>query len=187
MVQQQQEPHRAGRVLTLETQSPRVHSTVWLAPGSVVVGDAAIGPHSSVWYNAVVRGDSDSVTIGARSNIQDGAVVHTQKGNPAILGDDVSVGHNAVVHGARIGDGCLIGMSATVLSGAVVEDGALIAAGALVPQGMRIPKHTLAAGVPARLIRELTDAERIELRVNAERYLGYTATHASAAYLPTEL
>src|SRR5690606_14905024 len=129
-----------------------IHESAWLAPGSVVVGDVEIAADSSIWYNAVVRGDSNAVRIGARTNVQDGVVIHTQRGahgsGSAIIGDDVSIGHNAVVHGATVENGCLIGMNATVLSGAVVGEGSLIAAGALVPQGMKVPPRSLVAGVP---------------------------------------
>lgn len=162
--------------------APRVDPTAWLAPGSVVVGDVTIGAASSVWYNAVVRGDSNSVRIGERSNLQDGVVVHTQRGEggAALIGDDVSVGHNAVLHGARIGNGCLIGMNATVLSGAVVGEGALVAAGALVPQGAVIPAHSLVAGVPGRVVRELREEDREAVRHNSEIYLEYTRYHRDA-------
>lgn len=172
---------RHGLVLAVPPYgSPSLSDTVWLAPGSVIVGDVEIGEHSSVWYNAVVRGDSDAVRIGARTNLQDGVVVHTQAGDPAMIGDDVSVGHGAVVHGARIEDGCLVGMNATVLSGAIVGAGSLVAAGALVPQGMQVPPGSLVAGVPARVVRELREADREAVRLNAERYAGYTAAHRDA-------
>ncbi|QIM16526.1 gamma carbonic anhydrase family protein [Leucobacter insecticola] len=160
--------------------APELHESVWLAPGSVVVGSVRIGADSSVWYNAVVRGDSDSVTIGARSNVQDGVVIHTHRGHPAVIGDDVSIGHNAVVHGATVENGCLIGMSATVLSGAVVGEGSLVAAGALVPQGAVIPPHSLVAGIPGRVVRPLTDADRESVRHNSAVYLDYTTNHRDA-------
>lgn len=160
--------------------APSLHGSVWLAPGSVVVGDVTIGEASSVWYNAVVRGDSDAVRIGARTNLQDGVVVHTQAGNPAVIGDDVSVGHGAIVHGARVERGCLVGMNATVLSGAIVGEGSLVAAGALVPQGMQIPARSLVAGVPARIVRELRDGDEEAVRLNAQRYATYTAAHRAA-------
>lgn len=164
--------------------SPELHETVWLAPGSVVVGNVAIGADSSVWYNAVIRGDSNAVRIGARSNVQDGVVIHTQRGaglsGAAIIGDDVSIGHNAVVHGATIEDGCLIGMNSTVLSGAVVGAGSLIAAGALVPQGAVIPPRSLVAGIPGRVVRELRESDRTAVRENAEVYAAYTANHRAA-------
>ncbi|RGE21506.1 gamma carbonic anhydrase family protein [Leucobacter sp. wl10] len=161
--------------------APNIHPSAWLAPGSIVVGDVTIGADSSVWYNAVVRGDSDSVRIGERSNLQDGVVVHTQRGGDgAVIGDDVSVGHNAVVHGATVEDGCLIGMNATVLSGAVVGEGSLVAAGALVPQGAVIPPRSLVAGVPGRVVRELRDEDREAVRRNSEVYLDYTEHHRAA-------
>ena len=157
--------------------APRVHESVWLGAGALVIGNVTIGRDSSIWYNAVVRGDSEAVYIGARTNVQDGVVIHTFKGQPTRIGDDVSMGHNAVVHGATVEDGCLIGMSATVLNGAVIGTGSLVAAGAVVPQGMVVPAHSLVAGVPARVVRELGDADREAVRANAEAYLGYTAQH----------
>lgn len=160
--------------------APEIHSTAWLAPGSVVVGQVTLGEGSSIWYNAVVRGDSDSVSIGARSNVQDGVVIHTHRGHPAIIGNDVSIGHNAVVHGATIEDGCLIGMNATVLSGAVVGSGSLVAAGALVPQGAVIPPRSLVAGIPGRVVRPLNAEDRESVRLNAEVYLEYTENHRNA-------
>ncbi len=168
--------------------APDVDATAWLAPGSVVVGDVMIGAESSIWYNAVVRGDSGAVRIGARTNVQDGVVVHTQRGGTAndpdagaaIIGDDVSIGHNAVVHAAKIENGCLIGMNATVLSGAIVGEGSLIAAGALVPQGMVVPPHSLVAGVPGRVVRELRESDRQAVRENSEVYAAYTAHHRAA-------
>lgn len=174
---------RHGRVIGVAPYgTPDLHPAVWLAPGSVVVGDVTIGADSSVWYNAVVRGDSNVVRIGARSNLQDGVVVHAQRGDggAAVIGDDVSVGHNAVVHGATIENGCLIGMNATVLSGAVVGEGSLVAAGALVPQGAVIPPRSLVAGIPGRVVRELREADREAVRHNSEIYLDYTRHHRDA-------
>ncbi|MCW2287803.1 carbonic anhydrase/acetyltransferase-like protein (isoleucine patch superfamily) [Leucobacter luti] len=170
-----------GIIVSLDPEhTPELHATVWLAPGAVIAGAVSIAADTSVWYNAVVRGDSDTVRIGQRSNVQDGVVIHTQRGDPAVIGDDVSIGHNAVVHGATIENGCLIGMSSTVLSGAVVGTGTLIAAGALVPQNVIIPPHSLVAGVPGRVIRELRPDERQHVRENAAVYLGYTADHRAA-------
>lgn len=172
----------AGLVIPLDAaRTPEVHGSVWLAPGSVVVGAVRIAEDASIWYHAVVRGDSDAIEIGARANLQDGVVIHTHRGgHPAVIGADVSIGHNAVVHGATIEDGALIGMSATVLNGATVGTGSLVAAGALVPQGVVIPPHSLVAGVPARVVRELRAEERDSLTENAAAYLGYTALHRAA-------
>ena len=170
-----------GLVIALDDAgTPRIDPTVWIAPGAIVDGDVEIGSESSIWYNAVVRGDSDSVRIGARTNVQDGVVVHTQRGDAADIGDDVSIGHNAVVHGATIERGCLIGMGSTILSGAVIGEGSLVAAGALVAQGVRIPPRSLVAGVPGRVVRELREGDREAVRRNAELYAGYTERHRAA-------
>ncbi|WP_454295855.1 gamma carbonic anhydrase family protein [Salana multivorans] len=157
--------------------TPHIAPSAWLAPGAVVVGDVAIGADSAIFYNTVLRGDCSLITIGERSNLQDGVVVHVDDDFPTIVGDDVSVGHAAVLHGCTIGDGCLIGMSSTVMSGAVVEPGAMVAAGALVTPGKTVPSGTLVAGVPARVVRELTDAEKEHLRHNAAHYLELAAAH----------
>lgn len=159
------------------SQSPEIHASAWIAPGAVVVGSVRLGENASVWYNAVVRGDSDRITIGARSNLQDGVSVHVARGNPVVLGEDVSVGHNAVVHGATVEDGCLIGMNATVLNGAVIGAGSLVAAGALVAQGKQIPPGSLVAGVPGKVVRPLSEEERAGLIANAQIYLEHTLEH----------
>ncbi|WP_336659386.1 gamma carbonic anhydrase family protein [Leucobacter sp. USHLN153] len=170
-----------GRVIAVPAYgAPEIDASAWIAPGAVVVGNVRIGADTSIWYNAVVRGDSDAVRIGARSNIQDGAVVHTQRGDAAVIGDDVSVGHLAVVHGATVENGCLIGMHSTVLTGAVVGEGSLVAAGAVVPQGMVVPPHSLVVGVPGRVVRELRDDDREAVRLNSERYLTTTQHHRDA-------
>ncbi len=175
-----------GHMIQVEPYgSPDVHESVWLAPGAIVVGNVAIGRDSSIWYNAVVRGDSDAVRIGERTNAQDGVVIHTFRGRATVIGDDVSIGHNAVVHGATVENGCLIGMNATVLNDAVVGEGSLVAAGAVVPQGMVIPPHSLVAGVPARVVRELNDTDRESVRLNSEVYLEYTDNHRAATSDPT--
>ncbi|MEV8338894.1 gamma carbonic anhydrase family protein [Leucobacter sp. NPDC077196] len=173
---------RAGaRVISVPPYgAPEVDETAWVAPGAVVVGNVRIGAQSSVWYNAVLRGDSDAVRVGERSNIQDGAVVHTQRGDAAVIGDDVSVGHLAMIHGATIENGCLIGMHATVLTGAVVGTGSLVAAGAVVPQGMVVPPHSLVVGVPGRVVRALREEDRDTVRLNSARYLETTEHHRAA-------
>lgn len=138
---------------------PKVDPTAYLAPGAWVIGDVELGPRASVWFNAVLRGDSDRVRVGASTNVQDGAVLHVDAGSPCTVGDECTIGHNATVHGCTIGDGCLIGMGAVVLSGAVIEDECIVAAGALVAQGRRYPRRSLLAGSPARRIREVTDED----------------------------
>jgi carbonic anhydrase/acetyltransferase-like protein (isoleucine patch superfamily) len=167
-------------VLDLGDRRPRVAPTAWLAPGTVVAGDVTIGAGSSLWYGAVLRGDCARIVVGERSNLQDGVVVHVDDASPTIVGDDVSVGHRAVLHGCEIGDGALVGMGATVMSGAVVGAGAMVAAGALVTPGKVVPPGVLAAGVPAKVVRDLTDEERTQLVRNAAHYLELTADHRSA-------
>lgn len=153
---------------------PRIDSSAWIAPGAVVVGDVEIGPSSSVWYGAVVRGDVNSVRIGARSNIQDLATLHvTLDRFPLWIGDEVTVGHRAVVHGCRVEHGALIGIGAVVLDGAVVGAGALVAAGAVVTPGTVIESGMLAVGVPAKPVRRLSEGERAR---QIERALTYVET-----------
>ncbi len=166
-----------GSILPLGDRRPVVDPTAWVAPGAVVVGDVRLGASASVWYAAVLRGDGDRVEVGARSNVQDGCVLHADPGFPAVVGADVSVGHRAVLHGCRVGDGTLIGMGATVLNGSDIGPGCLVAAGALVLEGTVVPAGSLVAGVPGKVRRDLTDEEVARIRANAEDYLDLMATH----------
>jgi carbonic anhydrase/acetyltransferase-like protein (isoleucine patch superfamily) len=151
-----------------------IDASVWLAPGSVVVGDVAIEAQCSIWYAAVVRGDVHRIRIGPRTNLQDGCVVHVTSGRFATnIGCEVTVGHRAVVHGCRVGDGALIGIGAIVLDGAEVGEGALVGAGSLVAPGATVPDGMLAVGVPARVVRKLDEEER---RLQSERTLAYVET-----------
>jgi carbonic anhydrase/acetyltransferase-like protein (isoleucine patch superfamily) len=159
---------------------PSVDPAAWLAPTATVVGDVTLLAGASVWYGAVLRGDGDGITIGARSNIQDGCVVHTDRGAPAVVGTGVSVGHRAVLHGCAVGDGALVGMGAVVLNGAEIGAGCLVAAGAVVLEGTRFEPGTLVAGVPAKARRELTEGERARLAANAEVYVGLADRHRRA-------
>jgi len=155
-------------------QRPRIDPTAWVAPGAVVVGNVEIGPDSSVFYGCVVRGDVHWIRIGARTNLQDQSVVHVSAERfPARIGDEVTVGHRAVVHGCVVGDGALIGIAAVVLDGAEVGEGALVAAGALVTPGTRIASGMLAMGIPAREVRRLSGDER---KLQLERTLRYVET-----------
>ncbi|GAB3271716.1 gamma carbonic anhydrase family protein [Microbacterium sp. MEC084] len=167
-------------ILPLDDDVPALHPDAFVADGARIVGAVALGDRASVWYNAVVRGDVESITIGAGSNLQDNVSVHVDAANPVEIGEHVSVGHNAVVHGCTIGDGSLIGMGSVVLSGAVIGAGSLVAAGAVVLEGTEIPPRSLVAGVPARVRRELTDEEVSSLRANAERYVAHAERHGSA-------
>jgi carbonic anhydrase/acetyltransferase-like protein (isoleucine patch superfamily) len=158
--------------------TPRLHPSVYLAAGCVVVGDVELGPGASVWFGAVVRGDVNSVRVGARTNIQDQAVIHVTGGtHPTVIGDDVTIGHQAVLHGCTVHDRCLIGIGAIVLDGAVVGEESIVGAGALVPPGMVIPPRSLAMGAPARVKRTLDDADAAGLRASAARYVDYAARY----------
>ncbi|HXH35380.1 MAG TPA: gamma carbonic anhydrase family protein [Plantibacter sp.] len=161
--------------------APQLDATAFTAPGSVLVGAVTLGPGSSVWYNAVLRADSDSITLGAGSNIQDGVAVHTDRGHPTVIGRNVSVGHNAVVHGCTVEDDCLIGMGSTVLSGAVIGAGSLVAGGAVVLEGTIVPPGSLVAGVPAKVRRALNAEEQEAIRRNAVNYVELAIVHASAS------
>jgi len=156
---------------------PRIDPAAWVAPTAVVIGDVTLLAGASVWYNAVLRADNTPIVIGERSNLQDGVVVHTDPGASVTLGQGVSVGHNAVIHGATVHDDCLIGMNATLLNGSVIGAGSLVAAGSLVTQGMIVPPGSLVAGVPAKVRRELSEDERQGLIRNAEVYLAHTERH----------
>ena len=161
-------------------RTPSIDPTAFIAPGAVVAGDVEIGPQASVWFNTVVRGDSDHVRVGARTNVQDLAVLHTDPGKPCEVGEDCTIGHGAIVHGCRIGTGCLIGMGAIVLSGAVIGDESLVAAGALIPEGKEFAPRSLLVGSPARLARTLTDAEvRDLIKPGVDHYLDYMQGYRS--------
>ncbi len=160
---------------------PRIDPSAWVAPGAVVVGDVEIGPDSSVWYGSVVRGDVHEIRIGARTNLQDLCVVHVTRGQfAARVGDEVTVGHRAVVHGCTVEDGALIGIAAVVLDGAHVGAEACVGAGALVPPGMRVPEASLVVGVPARVVRPLSEEERALQRERTLEYVENARHHAKA-------
>ena len=167
-------------VLAAAGRTPALHPTSFVAAGARIVGGVTLGPGASVWYNAVLRADGDTITVGANSNLQDNVSVHVDAGRPVVIGENVSVGHNAVVHGCTIGDGSLIGMGAVVLNGARIGSGCLIAGGAVVLEGSDIPDGSLVAGVPGKVRRELTDDERAGLLRNAEHYLAHVQEHIAA-------
>jgi carbonic anhydrase/acetyltransferase-like protein (isoleucine patch superfamily) len=161
-------------------KDPQVDPESFTAPTSVVIGDVTLHAGASVWYGAVLRADFGPIVIGADSNIQDNCTLHVDPGFPITVGERVSVGHNAVLHGATVEDDCLIGMGATVLNGAVIGAGSLVAAQALVPQGMRVPPGSLVAGVPAKVKRPLTEEERQGITLNGTVYVDLAKTHKKA-------
>ncbi len=173
-------------ILPFREAHPQVDPSAWLAPGAILVGQVRIAAHASVFYGAVVRGDMATVHLGERSNLQDNVVVHTDTDLPALIGAGVTVGHAAVVHGCTIEDQCLIGMNATVLNGALVGAGSLVAAGAVVREGMVVPPRSLVAGVPGRVLRELTDAEHGRVVRGAGIYDDLAAQHRAAGRSSTE-
>jgi carbonic anhydrase/acetyltransferase-like protein (isoleucine patch superfamily) len=157
--------------------TPTVDASAFVAPNATLIGRVILAADASVFYGAVIRGDTDSITIGPGSNVQDNVSMHTDSGISLVVGRNVSIGHNAVVHGCTIEDDCLIGMNATVLNRAVIGAGSLIAAGAVVLEDTVIPPGSLVAGVPAKVRRELSAEERESVRTNAERYVGLAARH----------
>jgi carbonic anhydrase/acetyltransferase-like protein (isoleucine patch superfamily) len=158
-------------VYELNGVKPKIAEDVYIAPGAIVAGDVEVGPGSSIWFNVVLRGDTEPIRIGARSNIQDGAVLHIDPGAPCIIGDDVTVGHGAIVHGAKVGNGATIGMGAIVLSFATIGERAVIAAGAVVSEGTEIPAGMLAMGVPAKVRRELEPELQERMAMGARHYV----------------
>jgi carbonic anhydrase/acetyltransferase-like protein (isoleucine patch superfamily) len=167
---------------SIDDSAPSIHADAWIAPGAVVVGSVCIGRGSSVWYGAVLRADDDEITVGDDCNIQDLCCLHVDAGEPAVLQDRVTLGHHATVHGALIGTGALVGIGATVLGGASVGPGSLIAAGAVVLPGASVPAGVLYAGVPGRVIRDLTDEEIGDLGQSALRYVARAARHRGARW-----
>ena len=156
----------------------------WVAEGASITGDVTLGHDASVWFGCVLRGDDASITVGARTNIQDLTMVHADPGVPMTIGEEVTVGHRAVLHGIRIEPRCLIGMGAILLSGSVIGEGAVIAAGAVVTEGKVIPPRSLAVGMPARVVRKVTDEELAELILfPAEEYARKAKMHHAGEFL----
>ncbi|KQW27582.1 acetyltransferase [Rhizobium sp. Root274] len=143
----------------------------WIAPGAQVIGDVLVGENVGIWFNAVLRGDNDPITIGKGTNIQDGVMVHTDLGFPTAIGDGCTIGHHAIIHGCTIGDNSLIGMGATVLNGAVIGNNCLVGANALVSEGKIFPDNSLIVGAPARVVRTLDDSAVARLRLSAQNYV----------------
>lgn len=157
--------------------TPAVHESAFVAPTASIIGRATLAEDSSAFYGVSVRADTAAITVGAGSNLQDNVVLHADPGFPCTVGNGVSVGHAAVVHGCTVEDDCLIGMGATVLNGAVIGSGSLVAAGAVVLEGTVVPPRSLVAGVPAKVRRELTDEEFDGVRQNAQRYVELARAH----------
>jgi carbonic anhydrase/acetyltransferase-like protein (isoleucine patch superfamily) len=162
---------------TFQEASPRIHPTAFVHDSSEIIGRVQIRKHASVWPLVVLRGDIESITIGEQSNVQDSTVMHTTRGIPVVLGKGVTVGHGAIIHGARIGDYCLIGMGAILLDGCVIGKECLIGAGALISEDMRIPPRSLVVGLPARVKRPLRRDELALLHKRPKDYVRYADQH----------
>ncbi len=174
-------------IITLNGKTPQIHESAFIAPGCRIIGDVTIGPESSIWYNCVVRAEVNRIVIGTRSNIQDGSVVHCdgpmpgfEDGFPTIIGDDVLVGHNVMLHGCILHDRAFVGLSAIVMNGAVIEGDAMLAAGAMLTQGKRIEARQLWAGSPARFVRDLDDAAIMGMRMGVAHYVENAKAHMAA-------
>mgnify|MGYP000666380517 CR=1 FL=1 len=150
---------------------PDVHEAVYMADGVRIIGDVKIEQDCSIWYNSVLRGDLAAIRIGQRTNIQDGTIAHVNLNQPLLIGEDVSVGHGAIIHGCTIGKGALIGMGAIILSGAVIGEYALIGAGSIVTENKIIPPYTLSLGSPAKVVRELTAADLNRMKLTTDSYV----------------
>lgn len=167
-------------IVALSGHAPDLHPDAWVAPNAALIGQVRLGARASVWYSVTLRAEVEPIEIGAGSNIQDGVTAHVDPGFPLRVGRGVTVGHNAVLHGCTVEDGALIGMGAVILNGAVIGAGSLVAAGAVVSQGAVIPPRSLVAGVPAKVRRELSEAEVEHLRHNGVMYEHLLDMHRDA-------
>lgn len=165
-------------ILPFQNISPTIGKDVFIADNSAVIGDVVIGDHSNVWFNVAIRGDVHEIRIGKRTNIQDGSVIHVTRGvSGTYVGDDVTVGHMALLHACTIGNRCLVGMGSIVLDAAVMEDQSMLAAGSMLTPGKRVPSGELWAGRPAKFMRKLTDEEIDYFGVSAENYVTLAAAY----------
>ena len=173
-------PHPGAGVpslVALGQDRPDVAGTAFVAPGAVLIGRVTICAQASVWYGAVLRADRDTIVVGERSNVQDGCVLHADPGMPLSVGSDVTIGHNATLHGCTIEDLVLIGMGAIVLNGARVARHSIVAAGTVLTEGQQVPEGVLVAGVPGKVRRDVSEAERAGIERGAVTYLGLTELH----------
>lgn len=164
-------------ILEYKGLKPRIGKNVFIAPNATIIGNVEIGDNSGVWYNTVIRGDMDAIIIGKNTNIQDNSTLHADKGKPTVIGDNVTVGHNAVVHGCTVEDSCLIGIHSTVLNGAVIRKGSIVGSNAVVPEGREVGPYHLVTGIPASLKKELTPDIVDVLQVPADIYIGLAGEH----------
>ncbi len=169
-----------GNLLPHGDASPEVADSAWVAPGAYVIGKVRLDEESSVWYGAVLRGDTEPIRIGARTNIQDGCVLHADPGYPAVVGEGCVIGHKAIIHGCEIGANCLVGMNATVLNGAKIGAGSIVAAGAVVPENREFPPGSLIVGIPAKRVGEVSEEQAEDIARGAREYVERAAAHRTS-------
>ena len=174
-------------ILPFNGKTPKIHESAFIAPGCKIIGDVTIGPEVSIWYNCVIRADANRIEIGARSNVQDGSVVHCDSpmpgapdGFPTIIGEDVLIGHMAMIHGCTIKNRGFVGLSATVMNGCIIESDAMLGAGALLPEGKHMLEKELWVGSPAKKIRELPEAALADMRMGVAHYVENGKAHKNA-------
>ena len=167
-------------IYRLGEHSPQIAADAWVAPEATVLGRVALGAAASVWYGAVLRGDNDLITVGERSNVQDGSVLHTDHGIPLVLGDDVTIGHQVMLHGCTVGSGSLIGIQSVILNGARIGKNCLVGAKSLVTEGKECPDGSLIMGSPAKVVRVLTPEQIQGLMASAAHYVQQAARHRAA-------
>lgn len=175
-------------LINFQGKAPRIDAQAFVAPGAQLIGDIEMGPDSSVWYNCVLRGDMNRIRIGARSNIQDGSVIHVDPhrlggpadGYPCLIGEEVLIGHMAMIHGCVLEDRAFVGLGSIVMDGCVIEGDAMLAAGAMLTPGKRVPAGQLWAGRPARHVRDLTDADIAGMRMGTAHYVALAKMHREA-------
>ena len=167
-------------IYSLANRKPTLGHDAWVAPNATVIGDVQLGDNASIWWNAVVRGDNDTITIGAGSNIQDGSVLHVDAGVPLTLGANVTIGHLVMLHGCTVGDESLIGIKSVILNRAVIGRHCIIGANSLIPEGKVIPERSLVMGSPGKVVRELSDEEVARLRDAAQGYVANALRYRSA-------
>jgi len=175
-------PAGAAVIHTNPPARPKIHPTAFIAPTAVVMGDVTLGPRSSVWYHAVLRGDMAPIVIGEATNLQDATIVHVDDGKPALIGARVGVGHRVILHACVVEDDCLIGMGSILLNDVRVGSGSVIAAGAVVPEGMQVPPGSLVMGVPARVVRHVDDGLRARIKATWEHYVAEAERHRRGTF-----
>jgi carbonic anhydrase/acetyltransferase-like protein (isoleucine patch superfamily) len=175
-------------LITIGDKAPRIDASAFVAAGARLIGDIALGPEASIWYNCVLRGDVNRIRIGARSNVQDGTVIHCDSpkpghpgGYPTLIGEDVLIGHMAMIHGCTLHDRAFVGLGSIVMDGCEVEGDAMLAAGAMLTPGKRIPAGQLWAGRPAKYVRDLSEADIAGMRAGVAHYVALAKLHAAAA------